>query len=146
MALLAATEIGLFRANPEANVKNNLQLVDPDTPGTTGTDTLAAFDISTGPSVKIEGVRYVGKDGVEQLLRFFKQDNPTAEKHYYDLEFGLTTAAEVQAAILNVIEQHEVDPVVTVTVSTTEWTFVHVGAGTLDDIVIDGADEATTRT
>jgi len=144
--LLAATEIGLFRANPNAHPDNNIKLVDPSTPGTSGTDTLDAFDIATGPSVKIDGIRYTGKDGVEALLLFKRLDNPTAEAHYYSLEFALTTAAEVQAAIHYLITQHEVDPVVTVTVAGTEWTFVHVGAGTVTEIVIDGADESATRT
>lgn len=145
-SLVSASEIGLFRANPNANVENTLRLVDPNTPGTTGTDTLSAFDITTGPSVKVDGVKYIDKNSTEHFLRFFNQDNPTAEKTYYSIEFALTTAAELQAAIAKVIEQYEVNPIVTVSVSGDAWTFVHKGAGTLDDIVIDGSDEATART
>lgn len=147
MALLQATEIGLFRANPNANVKNTMQLVDPDTPGTTGTDTLAR-NVATAPDVQFEGVTYQGKDGVEVTERFFYIDGHTGEKHYYVITANAddATAEALQKAILLIVEQYEVDPVVSVSLSTTTFTIVHTGAGTMDDVVIDGSAVATTRT
>lgn len=146
MALLAATEIGLFRANPNANVKNTLQLVDENTPGTSGTDTLAR-NVATAPDVQFEGVTYQGKDGVEVTERFFYIDGHTGDKHYYNITANAdaATATALQKAILLIIEQYEVDPIVTVTLATTTFTIVHKGAGTMDDVMIDGSAVATTR-
>lgn len=149
MALLLSTEIGLFRANPNANVKNHLKLVDPDTPGTPGTDTLAR-NVATAPDVQFEGVTYQGKGGAsaEVTERFFKIDGHTGEKIYYTIPAvaNAATAEALQKAILLIIEQYEVDPVVTVSLATTTFTIVHKGAGTMDDVVIDGSAVATTRT
>lgn len=147
MALLLSTEIGLFRANPNANVKNALQIVDEDTPGTPGTDTLAR-NVATAPDVQFEGVTFQGKDGVEVAERFFHLDGHTGQKHYYVIPAtaNAATATALQEAILQIVEQYEVDPVVTVTLATTTFTIVHKGAGTMDDVTIDGANVATTRT
>lgn len=142
-SLVSAAEIGLFRANPNANPNNTLRLVDPSTPGTTGTDTLAR-NVATAPDVTFQGVTYIDKDSTEHTEYFFTMDPVTMEKSYYTLP---TTVAEdtLKDAILRIIEQYEVNPIVTVSLSSTTYTIVHKGAGTMDDVIIDGAAVATTR-
>ena len=60
MATFDKTIAGQFRANPDANVKNNLALLDPKTPGTPQEDTGTA---ATGSATLFDGYTYTGKDG-----------------------------------------------------------------------------------
>lgn len=137
------TTIGQFRANQYANPNNTLQIADPDTPGTLGTDTLTR-NVATAPDTTFQGVTYIDKNGTEHTEYFFTMDPTTMEKSYYTLP--TTVAADVlQDAIFRVINQYEVHPLVTVSLSSTTYTIVHKGSGTMDDVIIDGAAVATTR-
>lgn len=143
MALLEATEIGLFRANPYASPSNNIKLGDPNNSGTSGTDTIAAYDAVAATA--FEGINYTGKDGVTNYLRFFDEECPGGAKLYKTLPAS-SSAADLQEAIHFVIKQHEVSPIVEVTVAGTVFTVVHKGAGTMVSLVVDGAAQASVRT
>ena len=133
---------GLFRANPQAVVMNNVRIVDADTPGTPQTDTLADYDAAAATT--ISGVRYTGKDGVSNLVPFTTTNSKTGQKTAYTVPAN-ATAQELQDAIWGIIYQHEVNAVVSVAKSGTEFTIVHTGSGSLTDLVVDGADVDFSR-
>lgn len=127
---------GYFRANPDAVSANNLRLESP-TPGTLGTDTDEAANVSGETGFK--GINYTGLDGVEALYLFRHQDPVTGEFTPYTT--GIV-AADVRAAVLQELDRHEVDPVFNIVVNgATDWDMTHIGAGTLNGLVaIDGTE------
>ena len=134
---------GLFRANPESNVENLTRLVDATTPGTAATDS-GTVNVGTLSASNINGVRYTGKDGQSQFIQFFHEEQLTQKR------IPVTLAATVEAktlqdAIHDVLLLHEVDPVLSVTKAGQIFTIEHTGAGTLSDIVVDGADVSLSR-
>jgi len=66
-------DAGKFRANPDANVKNNIKLVDPNTPGTIEQDNVT-IDITA--KTDMTGVNYIAKDGVVAFYPFQKTLTP----------------------------------------------------------------------
>lgn len=134
-------KIGLFRANPEANVENALKLTPPTGTGTPQVDT-GTIDVSVATS--IEGVRYTGKDGVSALIQFFNEDHLTQKRTPYVLS-AQAEPEVIQAAIHKIISLHEIDSIVSVTKAVNTLTVSHTGSGSLTAVVVDGADSALTR-
>ena len=132
---------GQFRANPEANLENALALVDENTPGTPATDsgTVDVLEATT-----ITGVKYAGKDGVEKLVQFFREDQLTQKRTPFTLAAG-SDPKVIQDAIYDVIRSNEVDAIVSVTKAVNTLTIEHTGAGTLAALVVDGTDAALSR-
>ncbi|MEL6140282.1 MAG: hypothetical protein AAFU67_01525 [Bacteroidota bacterium] len=134
-------KLGLFRANPHANINNAKRLVDEGNPGTPMVDT---GTITTASAVSIEGVRYTGQDGTTVFEQLFSWDNLTQQKTPITLSIQ-STPDQVQQAIYRVIEQYEVDALVSVTDASGNFAVEHIGSGTLSAIVVDGADVALSR-
>lgn len=136
--------IGLFRANEEAATNNNLRLEDPTTPGTQGTDTLSNADLSGESGFK--GIKYTGKDGVNALQLFKRQDPISGELVEYTVAH-VGNADGLRASLRELLERHEVDPIITINEdSATSWDIVHKGAGTITKLVaIDGTEFTPSR-
>jgi len=71
------TIAGRFRANPSANRKNNLHLLDPNTPGTPLEDT--GTIVTTGGTA-FDAFTYTGKDGNTVTYQFVKVSSPDAQE------------------------------------------------------------------
>lgn len=136
-----ANKIGLFRANPAANLENALKLKTAAGTGTPQVDTGTA-DVTAATS--IEGVRYTGKDGVSTLIQFINEDQLTQARIPYTLS-AQADPLVIQAAIHNIVSLHEIDSIVSVTKAGQILTFSHTGAGSLTAVVVDGANAALTR-
>lgn len=135
------TQAGKFKANEEANVKNNLHLVDPTTPGSPLEDT---GTIDTTGATAFSGIVYTGKDGVSKTIQFQKTQSPDAQKIPYTVLVSDGREALLSALKL-AITQHEVDPIITIGGSGANFDVVHIGAGTLSAIVMDDANQALSR-
>lgn len=136
---------GLFRANPEAASPNSPRFVDPTTPGTPAQDIVTDSDTGT-EQVTISGIGYIGKAGGSAvIIPFFTTEYPTG-KAIPTPVVARNNASVVKDAIRNVVEMHEVDPVVTVTWAADLLTIRHVGAGTIDYIIINDTVVQLART
>lgn len=142
MAVLPLEELGLFRANEHASQHNNIRLVDPNTPGTPEQD---QGTIDTTGAAGFEGIVYTGKDGVSQTIYFNWEEIPDGRPDNYAVPVADGRAA-LQAALLAVLEKHEVNTSVTVTGATVNFIVTHIGAGTLEAVLMDGSAEALSRT
>ena len=131
---------GRYRANPNASIRNSLRLVHPTAPGT------PAVDSSTA-SVAVR--QYTGITYNGAFYQFATQEavsNALVPKVVNVATGQLALGAELlRQAISEVVQRFEVDPVVTVTVTTTNFTFEHVGSGTLSAVNYDGGSYALTR-
>lgn len=134
------TLAGRYRANPEASIRNTMRLVHPTVPGTPANDTSAA-------SVAIR--QYTGVVYNGTFIQFATQEavgNALVPKVVNVVTGQLAVGAELlRQAIAEVVQRFEVDPVVSVTVTTTNFTFQHIGSGTLSAVVYDGGSYALTR-
>lgn len=138
---LQKDQAGRFRANPEANVKNNCCFVDPDTPGTPLEDT-GTIDTTSG--VVFQGITYVGKDGQSAFYPFEKTVGPQAEKVAYVVQVSAGRDA-LKEALRLALAQHECDPIITVTGTGANFDVLHIGSGELESIQMDGAAESLSR-
>lgn len=142
MATFNEADAGKFRANENASQHNNINLVDPDTPGTVEQDNGTAV---TTAATKFEGITYTGKDGVSQFISFFREERPDGAVHDYDVQVSDGRDA-LRDALLAVLKKHEVDPIVTVTGTADNFDIRHVGAGEVESVSMDGAAQALVRT
>lgn len=141
MATLLKEEAGRFRANPDANVKNNCCFIDEDTPGTPLEDT---GTIDTTAATAFEGITYTGKDGNSNYIPFQKTLAPDAQKVEYTVLVSAGRDALLDALRL-AIAQHECDPIITVKGSGANYDVLHIGSGTLESVRLDGTDEVLSR-
>lgn len=135
------TIAGRFRGNPNASRHNNVRVADFDNPGTPLQDDAT---IDTTAATAWEGINYTGKDGVEQYIPFSRVTYPEGAKENKTVLVA-DGAYALQEALLEVIGEHEVDPIITVSVTGADFTVQHIGSGTLGDLVLDGADQAFSR-
>ena len=150
MAVIISNK-GQFRANEMALGPNNLRLADPNTPGTVATDTLTVDTSALGPTAVVNGITYQGKDGTAVQISFSRPTYPEGGRDDYDVQAKfIDTPAEtteaLRKAIQEIVELHEKDPEITVTYTgdpTDTLVVVHVGAGTLSKLIIDGAEAGT---
>lgn len=138
------TIAGRFRGNPYASRYNNVRAVDFDSPGTPLQDD-ATVDGTGG--VIWEGITYTGKDGVSQYIPFSRVTIPDGAKDETDLDYAASAAGELalKRALLDVIGEHEVDPIITIVRTVQSWDIMHIGSGTLESVRLDGSDEAFSR-
>ena len=132
---------GRFRANPYASIHNSLSLVDEDNPGTVQQDT-ATIPVSSAN--EITGIGYTDSSGVEQFMRFFREDYNDGQR----TEFNVAVASgpdALRSAMLTVISQFEVDCDLIVSAAAGSYIFRHVGAGTLNNIYLDGTATPLVR-
>lgn len=134
-------EAGKFRANPAANLENNLKLVDPNTPGTPATDS-GTIDVSAATT--ITGVKYTGKDGASAFISFFNEDQLTQKRSPVTIAAG-ADPEDIQTEVYKVVSSHEVDAIVSVTKAADVLTVEHTGSGTLSALVVDGSDSTLSR-
>lgn len=133
---------GRFRGNPEASALNNLRLKKVDSEE--GTPQQDSGTITKGVAIDAEGIQYTGFDTVSVFIPFFKQTIPDGER--IDQPVKITDGADALQAALNLaISAHEVDPVITVVDNGATYDVVHIGAGTLESITLDGTAQALTR-
>lgn len=134
-------DAGRFRANPNASQYNSVRIVDHLTPGTIEEDTAT---VDTTGALAFTGMDYTGKDGVTTYYRFFNEEIPGAARIEKDIQVAEGRAA-LQAAIATIVEKHEVNPIITVGGTAADFDVLHVGAGTIDNLYLDGAAEAFSR-
>ena len=123
---------GKFRANPNATEENTLRLPDPDNPGTPATDSASDINTVTGSPSNFTGIVYQGRDDASGVT------------HIFPTPVAITDYDGLRDAINKVIGKQEVNPTITVSFSTPNVTVTHYGAGTLSDVLIDGATDGAT--
>ena len=127
---------GLYRANPFANSENATRLVHRSEPGTPAQD---AGTVDLTGATTIQGIVYDGT-----YLPFSHEEDSTQALREYTLS-SAATAMAIQDAVHQLTDRREVDGIVTVTRSGNSLTITHTGAGTVSALVVDGSNQALTR-
>jgi len=134
---------GFYRANEAAASPNNLRLMDAETPGTPGQDNgtipISATSIASG-------FEYI-KNGVSEFVPFTDYQFPDGKNETTVVPIGSAAAlTNLRDHLREALERFEVDPVLSVTVSGGNFVIRHVGSGTVDYILVNGAAVQLTRT
>lgn len=139
------TIAGRFRGNPEASRLNNVRVTNFDTPGTPLQDDISALD-GTG-ATQWDGITYTGADGVATYIPFSTVNIPDGSKTVSPVPYAASTAGEnaLREALLAIIGEHEVDPIITISRTSEAWDIMHIGSGTLGSISLDGSTDAFSR-
>lgn len=145
---------GKFRANPHAASPNAIRIVDGITPGTPEIDDVTIDTSALAGTEVASGIVYTGKDGVQKVIPFFEYQYPDGQllevthlMNFIDAVGGPeATTDKLQKLIRGIVELHEANPEVKVTYTgdpTDTLVIDHVGSGTVEGLVIDGAAVGT---
>lgn len=143
------SEAGRFRANPNASQYNTFTMASEDAPGTPQTDTLTIDTVAFTGGEVISGISYTGQSGAAAVYTFSNQMRPDAQRVQFTIMLPTLSTAfdplKLRDAINEIFQREEHNPITKVEYDDVadEIVITHVGSGTLNKLIVDGAPVGT---